>query len=51
VGFEPTIPAFEWAKTIHALDPIGKDWIQLLKEEIVLLSQSSRGVIKDDDGE
>jgi hypothetical protein len=20
VGFEPTIPAFEWAKTVHALD-------------------------------
>jgi hypothetical protein len=19
-GFEPTIPAFEWAKTVHALD-------------------------------
>jgi hypothetical protein len=20
VGFEPTIPVFEWAKTVHALD-------------------------------
>jgi hypothetical protein len=20
VGFEPTAPAFEWAKTVHALD-------------------------------
>jgi hypothetical protein len=46
--FEPTIPAFERAKTIHAT-LIGKDWIQYLKEEIVLLSRNSRGVMKDDD--
>jgi hypothetical protein len=33
VGFEPTIPAFEWAKTVHALDRaaivIGPDSILL----------------------
>jgi hypothetical protein len=22
VGFEPTIPVFEWAKTVHALDRV-----------------------------
>jgi hypothetical protein len=21
VGFEPTIPVFQWAKTVHVLDP------------------------------
>jgi hypothetical protein len=32
VGFEPTIPVFEWAKTFHALNRattvIGHDFLQ-----------------------
>jgi hypothetical protein len=34
VEFEPTIPAFEWAKTVHALDSaatvIGTEVVTLL---------------------
>jgi hypothetical protein len=28
VGFEPTIPVFEWAKTIHAATVIGLGWLR-----------------------
>jgi hypothetical protein len=31
VGFEPTIPVFKWAKTVHAATVIGSVLIQPLK--------------------
>jgi hypothetical protein len=40
VGFEPTIPAFEWAKTVHALDRaatvIGTDVIMVVKYRMMI---------------
>jgi hypothetical protein len=33
VGFEPTIPVFEWAKTVHALDAL-----PLLSAEAIIIS-------------
>jgi hypothetical protein len=39
MGFEPTIPAFERSKTLHALDRAATDWqtvhITLIKFNIV----------------
>jgi hypothetical protein len=37
VGFEPTIPAFERAKTLHALDGVATVIGRILLEELIII--------------